>query len=206
MVDALFIDPKGIYPQLLGPEHCWDEKRDAREYNDPGPVVAHPPCQLWGNMAAAAWGRWHKRLPAWYPGGDDGGCFAAALAAVRAHGGVLEHPAGSHAWQHHKLMRPSVLDGGWCEVLHLDGFHYWVCTLRQAAYGHRADKETWLLYAGAQAPFELNWARVKGTHQIGFQDQRGKARNKPPLSKAEANATPPAFAAELIRLAEWSRG
>lgn len=56
-VDALFVDPKGIYPQLLGPEHCWDEKRDARTYRGPGPAVAHPPCQLWGNFAAANYGR-----------------------------------------------------------------------------------------------------------------------------------------------------
>jgi hypothetical protein len=48
VVDALYVDPKGIYPRLLGPEHCWDEARDARTYAGPGPVVAHPPCQRWG--------------------------------------------------------------------------------------------------------------------------------------------------------------
>lgn len=51
------------------------------------------------------------------------------------------------------------------------------------------------------APHELRWARIVGTHQVGFHDQRGKARNKPTLGKREANATPPEFQAELIRLA-----
>jgi hypothetical protein len=36
---------------------------------------------------------------------------------------------------------------------------------------------------------------------VGFHDQRGKARNKPTLSKREANATPPEFAAYLVALA-----
>jgi hypothetical protein len=47
----------------------------------------------------------------------------------------------------------------------------------------------------------LNWDRPNGSHQIGFQDQRGKSRNKPTLNKREANATPERFRDELIRLA-----
>jgi hypothetical protein len=45
VVDALYVDPKGIYPRLLGPEHCWDEARDARTYAGPGPVVG--PILVW---------------------------------------------------------------------------------------------------------------------------------------------------------------
>ena len=51
---------------------------------------------------------------------------------------------------------------------------------------------------------ELNWERPEGTHQIGFQDQRGKAANKPTLNKRAANATPLEFRDELIRLAVFS--
>jgi hypothetical protein len=38
--------------------------------------------------------------------------------------------------------------------------------------------------------------------EIGFYDQRGKERNKPTLSKYEANATPKAFMEYLIELAK----
>lgn len=208
-VAALFVDggAKGVYPHLLGAEACWPVERDARTYTGPLPVVAHPPCNLWVNMAAVNWKRYGRQRPAWYPGGDDGGCFAAALAAVRRCGGVLEHPAGSHAWAAHGLFAPNVYLPCWEPYRHplrqLAGIDplEWVCEVWQSAYGHAARKRTWLLYCGAQPPFELNWARKSGTHQCGWFD-----RNKPTLSKRAASATPEAFARTLIALAEWSRG
>jgi hypothetical protein len=214
-VAALFVDAKGIYPELLIPEQCWDETKDARLYSGDDPVVAHPPCSLWVNMAAVNWKRYGRQKPAWYPCGDDGGCFAAALEAVRQYGGVLEHPAGSHAWSRNYLVEPGAGSDelGWkgpygtrttqAEVdaapLHR-ARHYWICEVWQSAYGHKARKRTWLLYCGSRPPFELNWSREPGTHQCGWFD-----RNKPTVGKREASATPPAFAAELIRLAEWSK-
>ena len=41
MVDvaALYVDPRGPYPELLGPELCWDAERDARLYDGPHPVA-----------------------------------------------------------------------------------------------------------------------------------------------------------------------
>ena len=77
----------------------------------------------------------------------------------------------------------------------------WVCEVWQSAYGHRANKATWLYYVGENPPRDLDWRRIVGTHQVGFQDQRGKDANKPTLSKAEANATPESFRDELITLA-----
>lgn len=200
MVDALYIDPKGHYPDLLGPEHCWDADRDARTYDGPGPVVAHPPCQLWVNLAAVNWKRYGRQLPAWYPGGTDGGRFASALANVRRCGGVLEHPAFTHAWDAFRLPDPGRLgwDGPYREWL---GGDEYVAEVWQSAYGHKARKRTWLLYVGARPPFELRWDRQPGTAQVGWFD-----RNKPTLSKRAAIATPLPFAEELIRLAEWSRG
>ena len=44
-------------------------------------------------------------------------------------------------------------------------------------------------------------AGVNGCGGIGFQDQRGKASNKPTLGMREANATPLEFRDELLRLA-----
>lgn len=194
MIAALYVQPGGAYYGLDGVDP-WDEGRDARLYAGPHPVVAHPPCQRWGNLAAVNFARWggdHNQP------GNDGGTFAAALDAVKRWGGVLEHPAGTKAWAAHGLSRP--LSIGWQREL--DG---WVCEVWQSAYGHRANKATWLFYSGDQPPFPLRWERPRGTHQVGFHDQRGKAANKPTLSSAEANATPKAFRDEMIRLARHAR-
>src|SRR6186713_1963135 len=88
-VAALFVEEGGIYANLPGVD-VWGISRDARTYVGPNSVICHPPCQLWGPFARVNYKRWggeHNRP------GNDGGCFAAALAAVRKYGGVLEHPA-----------------------------------------------------------------------------------------------------------------
>lgn len=207
---ALFVDdsPAGVYPRLLGADACYGEThgRDARTYAGPHPVVAHPPCNLWVNMAAVNWKRYGRQRPAWYPNGSDGGRFAAALRAVRTYGGVLEHPASTHAWAHHDLRAPAQVNafGDPCTwLLSSSAPRTWVCEVWQSApsYGHPARKRTWLLYCGKRPPFELDWTRQPGTHQVGWFD-----RVKPTLSKRAASATPEPFAAELIRLAEWSTG
>lgn len=190
-VAALFMQPDGCYANWPWID-AWDEARDARLYDGELPVVAHPPCQLWGNLAAVNFARWggeHNRP------GNDGGCFEAALEAVNRCGGVLEHPAKTRAFAAHGLPKPNGI--GWQATLQGG----WVCEVWQSAYGHRANKATWLYYYGRKPPFSLRWDRPTGTHQIGFQDQRGKARNKPTLNKREANATPLEFRDELLRLA-----
>lgn len=199
MVCALFVDRRGVYPTLLGPDRCWDDSRDARRYSGTEPVVAHPPCNLWVNMAAVNWKRYGRQKPAWKPGGDDGGCFAAALFAVRMLGGALEHPAGSHAWKHFGLRAPAQ-PGRW-ENYGRD----WVCEVWQHAYGFGARKRTWILYCGQRAPFDLRWERNSATvtHHCGH-DAKWRT-NKKRLERRAASATPEAFARELIRLAEWSR-
>jgi len=187
-VAALFVDPRGPYPILLA--DVWPIERDARRYAGSAPVVAHPPCQLWTNLAYVNFKRWggeHNRP------GNDGGCFAAALASVRQCGGVLEHPAFSHAWDAYRLGKPGAL--GWRYV----GDREWVCEVWQSAYGHRARKRTWLLYVGLVPPAELRWDRKPGTHQCGFFD-----RIKPVISKRLASETPLEFARALIDLAKRS--
>ncbi len=153
--------------------------------------MAHPPCQLWTRFAHVNYKRWggeHNRP------GNDGGCFAAALEALDRCGGVLEHPAFSDAWKAFDLPRPVGI--GWRES---NGFY--VSEVWQAAYGHKARKRTWLLYKGVGAPPEMRWERPEGTHQIGFRDQRGKARNKPTIRGKAASATPGPFRDMLIGLA-----
>lgn len=190
-IAALFVQTDGCYFGLPDVDP-WDEARDARRYAGPWPVVAHPPCQRWGALGAVNFARWGglHNMP-----GNDGGCFATALHAVRLWGGVLEHPAKSRAFRHFNLTEPRGIGWQRCTT------GGWVCEVWQSAYGHRAAKATWLYYHGDAAPPGLRWDRPEGTHQVGFQDQRGKARNKPTLSKREAAATPLEFRDALLNIA-----
>ena len=148
-VAALYVDPNGVYANLPDVE-VWDEARDARQYAGPWPVVAHPPCNRWGMLSGMIETRYgHKR-------GDDGGCFAAALDAVREYGGVLEHPAYSYAWRHFGLPRPA--SAGWTSGMGDDG---WACEVEQGHYGHPLRKQTWLYAVGVELP-ELCWGPGPG--------------------------------------------
>lgn len=190
-VAALYVEPEGAYIGVPGVDP-WNEARDARKYAGPHPVVAHPPCQRWGAMAAVNYARWggeHNRP------GNDMGCFSSALSAVQAYGGVMEHPAKSRAYDAYGLTKPRGIGWQRCQS------GGWVCEVWQSAYGHRANKATWLYFFGEIKPQDLDWSRPRGSHQVGFQDQRGKARNKPTLGKREALATPPAFRDVLIQIA-----
>lgn len=183
MVAALFVETNGIYFGLPNVDP-WDEPRDARRYAGPHPVVAHPPCDRWHQLSAVNNKRWGYTI------NEDGGCFSAALEAVRSYGGVLEHPAESRAFKFHGIPEP-VADG-WQFTIDGD----WVTEIWQSSYGHRARKRTWLLYHGRSAPPVLEWRRTAGTHQIGFFDQK-----RPQLPKAERAATPKLFRDLLINLA-----
>ena len=196
LVAALFVQPDGCYAGLPFVD-AWPESRDARRYDGNLPVVAHPPCQLWGNLCAVNYARWggeHNRP------GNDHGCFAAAVEHVRRCGGVLEHPAMSKAFAAHDITPP--VSRGWQRVT-CGG---WVCEVWQSAYGHRANKATWLYYYGENPPAELRWSRIRGTHQVGMPCRQGiyatePWRNKPSLNKREANATPEPFRDAMIALA-----
>lgn len=141
-VAALYVQTGGVYFNLPGVEP-WDESRDARLYNGPYPVVAHPPCTSW-----SAWRAPTRETMYGHPVGEDDGCFAAALAAVRRFGGVLEHPAHSLAWVAHDLPEP--LPGGWTLSMY-DGIG-WVTEVAQVEWGHRAEKMTWLYFVGTDPP------------------------------------------------------
>ncbi len=186
MVAALYVDPAGAYANLDGVE-MWDEQRDARLYSGPWPVVAHPPCSRWCQLASVNEKRYGHKV------GDDGGCFAAALAAVRQFGGVLEHPAFTVAWKTFALQRPR--RGLWLQ----DGAAY-VTEISQAAYGHRARKRTWLYYVGPEPP-ALDWRDVVGEGVIGGGINSGECMGRPKVGKREASATPSAFRDSLLSLA-----
>ncbi len=154
MIAALFVEKNGCYFNMPGVDP-WDEDRDARKYQGPYPVVAHPPCQRWGKMWAGQ-PLWIKKTGQKKRKGDDGGCFASAINAVRVYGGVLEHPFGSHAWPYFGLTKPP-RSGGWVQA---DNYGGWTCCVEQGRYGHYAPKPTYLYAIGCQLP-ELEWGVYK---------------------------------------------
>ena len=186
MIAALFVAKGGCYFGLEGVDP-WDKDRDARLYAGPHPVVAHPPCERWHQLSAVNHKRWGYSI------NEDGGCFAAALEAIRAWGGVLEHPAESRAFRFHRLPEPAF--GSWQRTIDGD----WSTEVWQSAYGHRARKRTWLLYCG-RAPEMLEWRKARGSHQIGRFDEK-----LPQLPAAERAATPIPFRDLLISLARNSQ-
>lgn len=151
MIAALYVQKGGCYFGLPDVDP-WDEARDARNYVGPHPVVAHPPCERWGRYWGGSPTTW-PRLKL----GDDDGKFAAALAAVRRWGRVLEHPEGSHTWRWFGLNLPP-RGGSWVNADFLGG---WTCCVEQGAYGHRARKATWLYAHGVELP-SLKWGAAEG--------------------------------------------
>lgn len=147
MIAALYVMPRGPYYGLPDVQPWGLPEADARKYPGPWPVVAHPPCERWGRYWSGGPSATVRRKK-----GDDGGCFAAALHAVRTWGGVLEHPEASWAWRFHGLCAPP-RSGGW--VAAGDGLG-WTCCVEQGHYGHRARKATWLYAVGTQLP-SLRW-------------------------------------------------
>jgi hypothetical protein len=171
MIAALFVQEGGSYYGLPNVDP-WPESRDARLYAGPHPVVAHPPCQRWGKM----W--FGQPLTVKLTGvrkkkGDDGGCFAAALYAVRKWGGVLEHPWGSHAWKHFGLAKPARA-GGWIVADNRGG---WTCCVEQGQYGHYARKPT-LLYVNNTKRPELRWGHTEARLDPAVVAKMGLARAK----------------------------
>lgn len=152
MIAALYVQTDGSYYGLPDVDP-WDEARDARTYGGPYPVVAHPPCQRWGKLWAGQ-PLFIKKTGIRKIKGDDSGCFAAALNAVRTWGGVIEHPDQSHAWAHFHLNKPPRA-GGWVAADMLGG---WTCCIEQGRYGHHARKPTWLYACGVDLP-ELRWGK-----------------------------------------------
>jgi hypothetical protein len=208
VIAALFVQKGGCYFGLPDVDP-WDEKRDARLYPGPHPVVAHPPCARWCRLAGLVEARWgHKR-------GEDGGCFASALASVRTWGGVLEHPAYSDAWAVFGLPAPTD-KGGWQRGL-CGG---WAAHVEQWHYGHPAKKATWLYAYGVDALPSLRWGATPDTASpalderwssrpraliswCGNHTKSGESRRR--LGKREASATPLPFRDLLLSIARTAK-
>jgi len=205
VIAALYVEPGGPYFGLPNVDP-WPKERDARKYRGPWPVVAHPDCARWGRYWSGGPSAKVRRVL-----GDDEGCFAAALMAVRNFGGVLEHPAHSKAFRAFGLDGPEEKRGWHCAG---DGYGY-VCHVEQGHYGHPARKATWL-YVRAIHPGQLpqlKWGTSSGVRiEEGFhsKEERARARYagvKPVkrISQRELIHTPIPFREVLLRLAGLGR-
>jgi hypothetical protein len=188
VIAALYVHPRGPYIGLDDVDP-WTQERDARLYAGPWPVVAHPPCERWGRYCGGGPSARVRRIK-----GDDGGCFAAALASVRRWGGVLEHPEASAAWEAFGLRTPPRA-GGWVSA---DWEGGWTCCVDQGHYGHLAQKATWLYAVGVDLPL-LTWGKSPRGVRLdeGFQSsaerQGRRARGVAPvrrLTESERIHTP----------------
>lgn len=147
-VAALYIDPRGPYPGMSGIA-CWDEKRNAKCYLGPHPVVAHPPCGPWGRLKFLC----TKQDPA---------CGRCAVRQVRKYGGVLEHPQHSSLWNACGLPRPGAPP---------DSSGGYSVEVRQVWWGHVCEKLTWLYIVGTP-PHRFGSAPVSGSGGHASSHQR----------------------------------
>lgn len=177
-VAVLYVDPKGIYPKLV--EHWWDEKRDARTYAGPWPVVAHPPCGPWSALRHL-----HSR-----PEEKELGLLA--VEQVRKWGGVLEQPKSS------RLL--DAIDERPDEI---------IIYCEQVSWGHVARKPTVLLLVGIADRLIQRTRQYGGTPTHWVSGGRTRSSRKgspvPPgikvCSAQQRRRTPIAFAEWLISLA-----
>ncbi len=193
-VAALYVERGGPYFTMPDVDP-WDVERDARRYNGPLPIVAHPPCGPWGRLRHLYRGNEHD-------------CAPNAVDAVRKWGGVLEHPAHSRLWRTLALPEPDELP---------DAFGGFTVEIDQCAWGHVARKRTWLYVVGVPRSFVLAGVRTGGTptHWVaGFRESEGRlkvayrrtGRPVPPgfkiCSAQQRRRTPPSLAAWLVDIAE----
>ena len=154
----------------------YDEDRNALRYQGNLPIIAHPPCRLWGQLSHFSTAPLEeKQFAIW------------SIKMIRKNGGVLEHPATSRLWQEMKLPSYGKYDdyGGWTLIAP----QYW--------WGHKAEKKTKFYIYGISPnnipdiPFRLGYPEyVVGT------SKRKLAKDLPEITKKERKQTP-------IQLAEW---
>lgn len=161
---------------------CWGEDRDARLYDGPHPVVAHPPCGPWGRSA-----KFSKY--------QDPSCGPIAVEQVRHFGGVLEHPEHSRLWQRCRMARPGELP---------DAFGGITVVVDQVRWGHVARKRSWLYLVGVR---ELpgNPLPRSATHWCRKRPGEVVPDGIRMCSKEQRRRTPPAFAEFLVALAARSK-
>lgn len=176
-VSVLFAREDSIY-KSLGAD-VWDKERNALEWPGGNPLIAHPPCRLWGRLRQFAKGDPEEKEYALW-----------AVEQIRKYGGVLEHPAQSTLWKEAGLP----LNGS------RDEYGGWTLPINQHTFGHRAEKKTWLYICGCEPKDipDIPLVLGKATHCIRPTKSYPRL---PSVTKAEREHTPPKLAEWLIELA-----
>lgn len=184
-VAALYVQAKTIYRTIDGVD-VWDAARDARQWPGGCPVVAHPPCRLWGRLAG-----WSNADP------SEKQLALLAVEQVRANGGVLEHPITSTLWAAIGA-GPMVDDHG--------GFLF---VAPQRWWGHRAEKVTGFYIVGVRGrdlppvPFSMTPPTHVATRNASEKKRRAGHGLAPTLalSSSARAKTPPPLAQWLVDVA-----
>lgn len=177
-VAVLFARSDSHYKELPGCD-VYDMERDARTYDGPWSVVAHPPCRAWGRLRAFA-----------NPRPDERNLGRLAVALVREFGGVLEHPAGSTLWAAQHLPAPGSRDS----------FGGWTLAAPQKWWGHKAEKDTWFYVVGCEPGDIPDLPYVMGEAAYVVQSRK-RTDYRPHITKAEREHPPPPLAVWLVELA-----
>jgi hypothetical protein len=181
VIAALYIDPRGPYVNRPDVD-AWDEKRDARKYNGPWPVIAHPPCGPWSALRHLS-----RETTA--------DCGVRALEQVHAFGGIVEQPIASRLFAEYGRADHLIL-----EVEQVAWGH--VARKRTALYMHR-DLYPLALATKRTGGTPTHWCSGGRTRSSG----RGGL--VPPgikvCSAAQRRRTPPSFADWLISIAERAK-
>jgi|HubBroStandDraft_2_1064218.scaffolds.fasta_scaffold58744_2 hypothetical protein len=166
-VAALYVHRDSIYKTMPGVE-CWDEDRDSYTYDHVMPVVAHPPCRLWGKLSHMSTADPIERLTGLH-----------AIGVMMRCGGVIEHPASSRIWH-------------W--VKECDDGKTWLTTIRLFDFAFPCEKPTTLAIRGCEPadwpdmPLRLEMITHRiGNGRSGLIELSGKshARSQTPQLMAE---------------------
>lgn len=190
-IAILFARADSIYKTLPDCD-VWDAARDARKWPGGSPLVAHPPCRMWGRM---------RGLAGNYAGEKELAIMAVDL--IRQEGGILEHPAWSTLWQEAGLPTPGSS---------ADQFGGWTLPIVQYWFGHPAQKATWLYIVGCsqrdipKIPLVLGSATqtisTSSRNKNGTRRQPGEQGYRSEVSRDWRERTPYALAVWLVEVAK----
>lgn len=171
---VLYCQKTSVY-KTLGCD-VWDAERNALCFNEPVPIIAHPPCRLFSRLRSFSNAPACERLMA-----------ISAVLHIRRFGGILEHPYPSTLWQLLNLPLGS----------ERDSFGGFTLKVNQSWFGHVTVKPTLIYIVGIEPSLVPDWC-FSGTlpsHVIGRANG-----GKKEASKRLRSYTPIEFAKWLLAI------